>query len=212
MHRYRIVAQISLALSIINLGFAAPAVALERHYARGNVMAVVEDVPVTALPKTRKRRRELEAASGTLMSPRSPPDADVLESSQRSENSIPDSSSNSSISGRSWLSWLTDRLTTHLTPDLPPPPHEPEPPPEPLYPAEPISPLLSPAGSPMRQIVPTTSSPEPVSPLHSQAGSPIMPASPPKPVSQAKPDTPLPSPLESPIVPASPPEPVSPLP
>jgi hypothetical protein len=49
MHRYRIVAQISLILSILNLVLAAPIVVQEIHEARGDEMVVAEDVP--AMPK-----------------------------------------------------------------------------------------------------------------------------------------------------------------
>jgi hypothetical protein len=44
MHRYRIVAQISLILSILNLVLAAPIAVQEIHEARGNKMVVAEDV------------------------------------------------------------------------------------------------------------------------------------------------------------------------
>jgi hypothetical protein len=52
MHRYRIVAQISLILSILNLVLAAPIVVQETHEAHGDD-AVAEDVP--AMPNKVRR-------------------------------------------------------------------------------------------------------------------------------------------------------------
>src|SRR3984885_14288896 len=60
MHQHRIVAQISLALSILNLVLAAPIVVRET---RGDVVVVAEDV--AAMPK---KWRALEAASDESVS------------------------------------------------------------------------------------------------------------------------------------------------
>jgi hypothetical protein len=67
MHRYRIVAQISLILSVLNLVLAAPIAVQGTHEARGDEMVVAEDV-AAMLNKWRK----LEAVD---LSPRVFPDA-----------------------------------------------------------------------------------------------------------------------------------------
>ena len=70
MHRHRIVAQISLVLSILNLVLAAPIVVREVHEARRDEAVVVEDLAL--MPK---RWHKLEAVPGRSISPRSSPDA-----------------------------------------------------------------------------------------------------------------------------------------
>ena len=122
MHQYRVVARISLILSILNLDLAAPVVVWEIHEARGNEMVIVEDV--AAMPK---KWRELEAASDRSTSLRSPPDPMTspqhLGSSDGSTSSgypAPHLSSDSSVSG---YSWLLDR-PPRLSPNLPASLHE----------------------------------------------------------------------------------------
>ena len=66
MHRHRIVAQISLILSILNLVLAAPVVVQKIHEARGDEMVIAEGV--AAMPK---KWRELKVASYRSTSPRS---------------------------------------------------------------------------------------------------------------------------------------------
>ena len=66
MHRHRMVAQISLILSILNLVLAAPVVVRKIHEARGDETVIAEDL--AAMPK---KWRELEAASYRSTSPRS---------------------------------------------------------------------------------------------------------------------------------------------
>ena len=122
MHRYRILAQISLILSIFNLVLAAPIEAQGIHEARSDEMVVAEDAP--------KRWRELdsEAASDRSASPQSSPD--VIASPQHSSSPVgstssgypaPHLSSDSSVSG---YSWLLDR-PPRLSPNLPASLHEP---------------------------------------------------------------------------------------
>ena len=77
MHRYRIVAQISLVLSILNLVLAAPVVVQKIHETRGDEMVVVDKV--AAMPK---KWRELEAASYRSTSPRSSQPDDAMTSPQ----------------------------------------------------------------------------------------------------------------------------------
>jgi hypothetical protein len=124
MHPYKIVAQISLILSILNLILAAPIVVQEIHYSRGDETVVAEDVP--ALPK---KSDELEAASDRPTSP--PPSPDAMASPQHSSLSdgstssgypVPHLSSDSSDSGYSWLLARPPRLS----PNLPAPSHESE--------------------------------------------------------------------------------------
>ncbi|KAI0271861.1 hypothetical protein BGY98DRAFT_187729 [Russula aff. rugulosa BPL654] len=64
MHRYRVVAQISLILSILNLVLAAPIVVQRTHEARRDKIVLAADVP--------KKWRKLEAVD---LSPRVIPDA-----------------------------------------------------------------------------------------------------------------------------------------
>ncbi|KAI0280628.1 hypothetical protein BGY98DRAFT_311867 [Russula aff. rugulosa BPL654] len=99
MHRYRIIAQISLILSILNLVLAAPIVA--------------------TMPK---KLRELEAAShgSTRMSPRSSQDAvtspqhpSLSDGSTSSGYPTPHLSSDSSESGYSWLLSRPPRLSLY---------------------------------------------------------------------------------------------------
>jgi hypothetical protein len=71
MHRYRIVAQISLILSILNLVLAAPIVVQEIHEARADEVVVAEDVPATP-----NMSGELEAASGGSTSRPPSPESD----------------------------------------------------------------------------------------------------------------------------------------
>jgi hypothetical protein len=99
MHRYRIIAQIYLILSILNLVLAAPIVA--------------------TMPK---KLRELEAAShgSTRMSPRSSQDAaaspqhpSLSDGSTSSGYPTPHLSSDSSESGYSWLLFRPPRLSLY---------------------------------------------------------------------------------------------------
>ena len=94
MHQYKIVAQISLILSIPNLVLAAPMVVQEVHEACGGEAAVAEDV--VAMPK---KSDELEVESDKLASP--PPSPDAIASTQYS--SLSDGSTSS------------DYPTPHLT-------------------------------------------------------------------------------------------------
>ena len=113
MHRYRIVAQISLIFSTLNLVFAAPKVGQGIHEAHGNETVVAGDV--AAMPK---QWRELEAESDRSTSPRST--SDDLASPQHSSSSdgstssgypAPYLSSDSSVSGYSWLLDRPPRLS-----------------------------------------------------------------------------------------------------
>ena len=121
MHLYRVVARISLILSILNLDLAAPVV-WEIHEARGDEMVIVEDV--AAMPK---KWRELEAASDRPTSSRSP--QDPMASPQHSASSDGSTSSGypapylSSDSSDSGYSWLLDR-PPRLSPNLPVSLHE----------------------------------------------------------------------------------------
>jgi hypothetical protein len=129
MHRHRIIAQISLILSILNLVLAAPIVVQEIHEARGDEMVVAEDV--AAMPK---KWRELEAASDRSTSPRATQPGqevqevqDAMTSPQHSADgsvssgySAPYLSSGSSDSGYSWLLERPPRLS----PNRPPPLHD----------------------------------------------------------------------------------------
>jgi hypothetical protein len=119
MHWYRIVAQISLVFSILNLVLAAPIVVQEIHEARGDEMVVAE-----GLADMQKKWRELDAASDRSTSPRSSPDAMASpqhpSSSTSSGYPSPYLSSDSSDSG---YSWLLDR-PPRLSPDLPVSLHE----------------------------------------------------------------------------------------
>jgi hypothetical protein len=72
MYRYRIVTQISLIISILNLVLVAPIVVQGIHEARGDKMVVGEDVAASGMPK---KWRELEAASARSTDPPSSPDA-----------------------------------------------------------------------------------------------------------------------------------------
>ena len=120
MHRNRIVAQISVIHSILNPVLSAPIVLQGIHEAHGDEMVVAEDV--AAMPK---KWRELDAASDKSMSPRSFPDA--LASPQHSSSSdglassgypAPYLSSDSSVSGYSWLLDRPPRLDLHLPASL----------------------------------------------------------------------------------------------
>ncbi|KAN0113873.1 hypothetical protein V8E52_007345 [Russula decolorans] len=120
MHQYKIVAQISLILSILNLDLAAPVVVRQIHEARGDMMVVEEDV--AAMPK---KWHELEAALDRSPSPRSP--ADAMASPQHSSSSdgstspgypAPYLSSDSSDSGYSWLLDRPPRLSPNPPPSL----------------------------------------------------------------------------------------------
>jgi hypothetical protein len=132
MHRYRIIAQISLILFILNLVLATPIVVREMHEARGDDTVVAEDVP--AMPK---RSDDLGAPSDQPTSPPPSPDAmeapsdrptspppppDVMASPQHSSLSdgstssgypAPHLSSASSVSGYSWLLDRPPRLSPH---------------------------------------------------------------------------------------------------
>ncbi|KAF8494139.1 hypothetical protein F5888DRAFT_1848287 [Russula emetica] len=123
MHRYRIVAQISLILSILNLVLAAPVAVQEIHEARGDETVVAEDLVAMT-----KELGESEAASDKSSSP--PPSPDELASPQHSLLSdgsassgypVPHLSSDESVSG---YSWLLDR-PPRLSPNLPGSSHEP---------------------------------------------------------------------------------------
>jgi hypothetical protein len=86
MHRYRIVSQTSLNLSILNLVLAAPIVMVQEiHEARGGDDETVVAEDVATMPK---KSPELEAAS---------------DGSTSSGYSAPYLSSDSSDSGYSWL-------------------------------------------------------------------------------------------------------------
>ncbi len=115
MHKYRIVAQISLVLSILNLVLAAPIVVREIPEPHGDVMAVTEDVG--AVPK---KWRELEVSSDRSRSPRSSPDAmaspqhlSLSDGSTSSGYPAPHLSSDSSDSGYSWLLNRPPRPSPH---------------------------------------------------------------------------------------------------
>ena len=120
MHRYRIVAQISLILPILNLVLAAPIVVQEIHEARGGEVA--ENVAATP---TEWRNSELDAASDRLTSPHSSPDAmaspqhsSSLEGSTSSGYPSPYLSSDLSVSGYSWLLDRPPRLSLNIPPSL----------------------------------------------------------------------------------------------
>jgi hypothetical protein len=115
MHRYKIVARISLILFILNLVLATPIVVHEIHKARGDEVVAAEDVP--AMPE---KSDELGAASGRPTSP--PPSPDAIASPQHSSLSdgstssgypVPHLSSDSSVSGYSWLLNRPPRLSLH---------------------------------------------------------------------------------------------------
>jgi hypothetical protein len=122
MHPCKIVAQISLILSILNLILAAPIVVQEIHYSRGDETVVAEDVPALS-----KKSDELEAASDTPTSPppfpgamASPQHSPLSDGSTSSGYPVPHLSSDSSDSG---YSWLLDR-PPRLSPNLPASLHE----------------------------------------------------------------------------------------
>jgi hypothetical protein len=121
MHRHRILAQILLILSILNLVLAAPVVVKEMHEARADDMVVAD---VAAMPK---KSGELEVASDkstSVAGTSPPPSPDAMPSTQHS--SLSDElmssghpsahlSSTTSISG---YSWMLDRLP-RLSPNHP---------------------------------------------------------------------------------------------
>ena len=126
MHRYRIVAQFSLIISILNLVLAAPMAVQEIHEARDDdsETAVAEDVP--AMPK---KSDGLEAAWQPSDRPTSPrPSSDAMASPQHSSLSDGSATSGypapylSSGSSDSGYSWLLDR-PPRLSPNLPASPH-----------------------------------------------------------------------------------------
>jgi hypothetical protein len=135
MHRYKIVAQISLLLSILNLVLATPIVVREIHEARGDETVVAEDVPAMLeksdeLGETSDRPTSLppppdvmEPASDRQTSPSPSPDA--MASPQHSSLSggstssgypIPHLSSSSSVSGYSWMLKRPPRLSPYPPP------------------------------------------------------------------------------------------------
>jgi hypothetical protein len=122
MHPYKIVAQISLIFSILNLVLTAPIVVQEIPEARGDEMVVAEDVPALS-----KKSDELEAASDTPTSPppfpgamASPQHSPLSDGSTSSGYPVPHLLSDSSDSG---YSWLLDR-PPRLSPNLPASLHE----------------------------------------------------------------------------------------
>jgi hypothetical protein len=68
MHRYRIVAQIYLIFSILNLVLATPIAVREIREALGNEMVIAEDVAA----KTNKRYDSEAASDGSTPPPSSP--------------------------------------------------------------------------------------------------------------------------------------------
>src|ERR1700679_4273707 len=105
MHRYRMVAQISLILSILSLALATPIVVQEIHEARNDEIVAADDVP--AMPE---KSDELGAASDRPTSPAPSPDAmaspqhsSLSDGSMSSGYPVPHLSSDSSDSGYSWL-------------------------------------------------------------------------------------------------------------
>ncbi|KAI0276233.1 hypothetical protein BGY98DRAFT_715927 [Russula aff. rugulosa BPL654] len=122
MHRYRIVTQISLIFSILNLVLAAPIVVQEKHEARGDEMVVAEDVPVAVMPKKRSKLEEAPEGStslppSSLDAMASPQHSSLSDGSTSSGYPTPHLSSASSVSG---YSWLLDRLPRpSLSPNLP---------------------------------------------------------------------------------------------
>jgi hypothetical protein len=118
MHRYRIITQISLIFSILNLVLAAPMAVPEIHEAHASddsEIAAAEGV--AAMPK---KSGELEAASDRPASPPSDPDAmtpprhsPLSDVSTSSGYSGPDSSSDLSVSGYSWLLDRPPRLSLY---------------------------------------------------------------------------------------------------
>jgi hypothetical protein len=119
MHRYRIVAQISLILSILNLVLATPIVVQEIHEARVDEIVAADDVP--AMPE---KSDELGAASDRPTSPAPSPDAiaspqhsSLSDGSMSSGYPVPHLSSDSSDSGYSWLLDRPPRL--NLSPHPP---------------------------------------------------------------------------------------------
>jgi hypothetical protein len=126
MHPYKIVAQISLIFSILNLVLTAPIVVQEIPEARGDEMVVAEDVPALS-----KKSDELEAASDMYRPTSPPPPPDAMASPQHSSLSggstssgypDPHLSSDESVSGYSWSLARPPRLS----PNLPAPSHESE--------------------------------------------------------------------------------------
>ena len=109
MHRYRIVAQISLILSVLNLVLAAPILVQEIHEARRDEMVVAEDV--AAVPKWSR----MEAPDPDLSPDASPHAMASPERASPSEASMssgyypsPPLSPGSPDSGSRYL-WLLDR-------------------------------------------------------------------------------------------------------
>ncbi|KAF8493242.1 hypothetical protein F5888DRAFT_1636716 [Russula emetica] len=128
MHRYRIVAQITLILSIFNLVLAAPiAVNWQRiHEARGNSMVIPEvgPVPLEPFPPTPQHSSDgdemvepegSEAASEGSTSPKSAPASPQhsLDGSESTSSGYPTPalSEHSSESGNSWMLHRPARLT-----------------------------------------------------------------------------------------------------
>jgi hypothetical protein len=121
MHRHRIVAQISLILSILNLVLAAPIVVQEIHDARGDKAEGVPGMP--------NESDELEATSDRPTSPHpsqdamlSPQHSSLSDGSTSSGHPTPYLSSDSSVSGYSWLLDRPPRLSPYLPASL----HDPE--------------------------------------------------------------------------------------
>ena len=124
MHRYKIVAQISLIFSIFNLVLAAPIIGQEIHEARPDDGGVVAPEDAAARPN---KVGELGAASDTPTTPPSVSSPDKMAPSQHqsspggstsSDYPDPDLSFGSSHSGYSWLMDRPPRLSLNL-----PPPH-----------------------------------------------------------------------------------------
>ena len=121
MHRYRIVAQISLIFSILNLALAAPVVVQEIHVARDDDSETVPAEGVTVMPKD---SGEWEAASDRPTSPPSSPDA--MASPQHSSSGYPTprlSFESSKVDPN--YSWLLERPEL-LSLKLPASTHEPD--------------------------------------------------------------------------------------
>jgi hypothetical protein len=105
MHRYRIVAQISLILSILNLVLATPIVVQDIHEARGDEMVAADDM---TMPKD----SELEATLDRLTSPHPSPDAMASpQHSSLSDRPTSPSPSPDAMASPQYLS-LSDRPTS----------------------------------------------------------------------------------------------------
>ena len=115
MHRQRIIAQIYLILSILNLVLATPIVVQEIHEARGNEMVVAEDVP--AMPKKSDGSMSLLSFPDSMTSPQH--SSSSLSEGSTSSGHTQHVSSDSEVSSTGYL-WMLDRLPRpSLDPHLP---------------------------------------------------------------------------------------------